>query len=125
MKRILLIAIAALIASTAHVANKLSRANPLIGEWCWAKGEARYGAHAIAKGEVEMGLYNVRKIPEGKGLAFAGPVPALLQIATSYEGALMSDSSEPQAARAFIRFLANPEARAKWLAARLEPLADR
>src|SRR5262249_32688629 len=43
----------------------------------------------IAKGEVEMGLYNVSEIPEGKGLAFAGPVPALLQIATSYEGALM------------------------------------
>ena len=125
MKRILLIAIAALIASTAHVANKLSRANPLIGEWCWAKGEARYGAHAIAKGEVEMGLYNVSEIPEGKGLGFAGPVPALLQITTSYEGALMSDGSEPQAARAFIRFAASPEARAKWLAARLEPLADR
>jgi len=80
---------------------------------------------SIAKGEVEMGLYNVSEIPEGKGLAFAGPVPALLQITTSYEGALMSDGSEPQAARAFIRSLAGPEARAKWLAARLEPLADR
>jgi molybdate transport system substrate-binding protein len=79
----------------------------------------------IAKGEVEMGLYNVSEIPEGKGLAVAGPVPTLLQIATSYEGALMSDGSEPQAARAFIRFLANPEARAKWLAAKLEPLAER
>ena len=79
----------------------------------------------IAKGEAEMGLYNVSEIPEGKGLAFAGPVPALLQIATSYEGALMSDGSEPQAARAFIRFLANPEARAKWVAARLEPMAER
>jgi molybdate transport system substrate-binding protein len=65
----------------------------------------------IAKGEVEMGLYNVSEIPEGKGLAFAGPVPALLQITTSYEGALMSDAS--------------PEARAKWLAARLEPPAER
>jgi molybdate transport system substrate-binding protein len=80
---------------------------------------------SIAKGEVEMGLYNVSEIPEGKGLAFAGPVPAPLQITTSYEGALMSDGAEPQAARAFIRFLASPEARAKWLAARLEPPADR
>ena len=79
----------------------------------------------IAKGEVEMGLYNVSEIPEGKGLAFAGPVPAPLQLTTSYEGALMSDGSEPQAARAFIRFLANPDARAKWVAARLEPLTGR
>ena len=36
----------------------------------------------------------------------------------------MSDGSVPEAARAFIRFLADPDARAKWLAARLEPLAD-
>jgi molybdate transport system substrate-binding protein len=79
----------------------------------------------IAKGEVEMGLYNVSEIPEDKGLALAGPVPALLQIATSYEGALMSDGAVPEAARAFIRFLASHEARAKWTAAKLEPLADR
>jgi molybdate transport system substrate-binding protein len=79
----------------------------------------------IAKGEVEMGLYNVSEIPEDKGLAFAGPVPALLQVATSYEGALMSDGAVPEAARAFIRFLGSHEARAKWLAAKLEPAADR
>src|SRR3989442_10108449 len=30
----------------------------------------------IAKGEVDMGLYNVSEIPEGKGLQFAGAVPA-------------------------------------------------
>ena len=78
----------------------------------------------IARGEVEMGLYNLSEIPEGKGLKIAGPVPAPLQIATSYEGALMSDGSVPQAAREFIRFLSEPEARAKWLAARLEQLAD-
>ena len=78
----------------------------------------------IAKGEVEMGLYNLSEIPEGKGLKIAGPVPAPLQLATTYEGALMSDGSVPQAAREFIRFLSEPEARAKWLAARLEPLAD-
>jgi molybdate transport system substrate-binding protein len=79
----------------------------------------------VAKGEVEMGLYNVSEIPEGKGLTFAGPIPAPLQINTSYEGALMSDGSEPQAARAFIRFLASPDARAQWLAAKLEPLGER
>jgi molybdate transport system substrate-binding protein len=78
----------------------------------------------IAKGEVEMGLYNVSEIPEGKDLALAGPVPTLLQIATNYEGALMSDGAVPEAARAFIRFLASPDARAKWLAAKLEPSAD-
>lgn len=78
----------------------------------------------IAKGEVEMGLYNLSEIPESKGLKIAGPVPAPLQLTTTYEGALMSDGSVPQAAREFIRFLSEPDARAKWLAAKLEPLAD-
>jgi molybdate transport system substrate-binding protein len=78
----------------------------------------------IAKGEIEMGLYNVSEIPEGKGIKIAGPVPPPLQIQTIYEGALMSDGSEPEASRAFIRFLAGSETRAAWAAARLEPLGD-
>ena len=48
----------------------------------------------------------------------------LAQINTAYEGALMSDGSVPEAARAFIRFMAEPDARARWVAAKLEPLAD-
>jgi molybdate transport system substrate-binding protein len=79
----------------------------------------------IAKGEVEMGLYQVSEIPAGKGLRFAGPVPPQLQINTTYEGALMSDGSVPEAARAFIRFMSEPDARARWIAAKLEPLGDR
>jgi ABC-type molybdate transport system substrate-binding protein len=51
------------------------------------------------------------------GKSLAGP--------PSYEGALLSDGSVPEAARAFIRFLASAEARAQWVAAKLEPLADR
>jgi molybdate transport system substrate-binding protein len=79
----------------------------------------------VAKGEVELGLYNVSEIPEGKGLKLAGPVPPPLQINTTYEGALMSDGAVPEAARAFLRFLTEPEARPKWVAAKLEPLPDR
>jgi molybdate transport system substrate-binding protein len=79
----------------------------------------------VAKGEVEMGLYNISEIPDGKGLAYAGPVPKLLQITTNYEGAVMSDGAVPEAARAFLRFLASSEARPKWLAAKLEPPPDR
>jgi molybdate transport system substrate-binding protein len=78
----------------------------------------------IANGEIELGLYNVSEIPDGKGVKLAGAVPAPLQISTTYEGALLSDGSVPQAATAFIRFLAEPDARAKWIAAKLEPLLD-
>jgi Bacterial extracellular solute-binding protein len=57
-------------------------------------------------------------------IGLTGQRAAPLQVSTTYEGALMSDGAVPEAARAFIRFLAGPDARAKWLAARLEPLAD-
>ena len=40
-------------------------------------------------------------------MKLARPVPAPLQLLTTYEGALMSDGSVPEAARAFIRFLAS------------------
>ena len=78
----------------------------------------------IAKGEIELGLYNLSEIPDGKGIALAGPVPAPLQLVTTYEAALMSDGAAVEATRAFINFLASPDARPRWSAARLEPLAD-
>jgi ABC-type Fe3+ transport system substrate-binding protein len=37
---------------------------------------------------------------------------------------MMTDGTVPEAARVFIRFLAGPEARAGWAAAKLEPLPD-
>jgi ABC-type molybdate transport system substrate-binding protein len=43
----------------------------------------------------------------------------------SYEGALMSEGSVPQAARAFIHFLASEDARPHWLAAKLDPVGER
>ncbi len=45
-------------------------------------------------------------------------------VSTVFEGALMSDGSVPEAARAFIRYLVSADARDKWVAARLEPVPD-
>jgi hypothetical protein len=42
---------------------------------------------------------------------------------TLFEGALMSDGSVPEAARAFIQFLASEDARDRWIASRLQPVA--
>jgi molybdate transport system substrate-binding protein len=82
------------------------------------------GQAFIAKGEVEIGLFNLSEIADGKGVKTAGAVPAPLQLTTTYEGALMSDGAVPEAARAFIRFLASAEAHDRWVAAKLEPLPD-
>jgi len=70
-----------------------------------------------------MGLYNLSEIHEGTGEA-RRPGSRALQLTTTFEGALMSDGSVPEAARAFIRFLANADVREKSIAAKLEPLGD-
>jgi molybdate transport system substrate-binding protein len=62
----------------------------------------------IAKGEIELGLYNVSEIPEDKGLKLAGPVPAALQISTTYEGALMSDGAVAAGGARLHSFLVEP-----------------
>jgi ABC-type molybdate transport system substrate-binding protein len=62
--------------------------------------------------------------PESRVRLAVGPAPDAPQGKTTYEGGVMSDGSAPEAARAFIRFLASADARDKWIAAKLEPLPD-
>jgi ABC-type molybdate transport system substrate-binding protein len=50
----------------------------------------------------------------------SSPAPKIV-----YEGALMSDGAAPEATRAFILFLASPDARTAWVAAKLEPAPER
>lgn len=78
----------------------------------------------IAKGEIELGLYNMSEIPEGKGVAFAGPVPAPLQSTTTFEAARMSDGGAVEASEAFIRYIGGADGRPAWAKAKFIPLAD-
>ncbi len=78
----------------------------------------------IARGEIEMGLYNMSEIPDGKGVSYAGPVPSPLQISTTFEAARMSDGSAVEAAEAFIRYIGGADGRPAWTKARFVPLAD-
>src|SRR5882757_3511687 len=46
------------------------------------------GQELIAKGEVDIGLYNVSEIPRAKGIVLAGAVPAAVQVYINYEAAV-------------------------------------
>ena len=88
------------------------------------KGKTRHAALAaggelVAKGEVELGFFNLSEIPKGVTLAGALPVP--LQGYTVYEAAVLSKGSTDQAATAFVKYLASAPAAAHWEAAKLEP----
>jgi len=77
------------------------------------------GGELVAKGEVEMGFFNLSEIP--KGVTVAGPLPGPLQGYTSYEAAVLSKGSMDKACAAFVKYLASAPAAAHWEAAKLEP----
>jgi molybdate transport system substrate-binding protein len=79
------------------------------------------GTAAVANGEAEIGLFNISEIIIDKGVTLAGPLPPELQSYIVFAGAVHAGSAEPDAARAFLRALVAPAARAAWTKAGLEP----
>jgi molybdate transport system substrate-binding protein len=75
----------------------------------------------IAKGEYEMGLFNISEatIP---GVVVAGPVPAPLQDYTSYDAAVLSGAANKGAAAGFLKYLTGKPAAATWKAANIDAL---
>ena len=88
------------------------------------KGKTRHaslavGGELVAKGEVELGFFNLSEIP--KGVTVAGPLPGPLQGYTFYEAAVLLKGSRDKACAAFVKYLASAPAAAHWEAAKLEP----
>jgi molybdate transport system substrate-binding protein len=76
------------------------------------------GFAMVAKGEVELALFNLVELPAGVRLA--GPVPAPLQEYTSYETAVLAKGAAPDQAQAFIKLMTSAPARKIWEASSLE-----
>jgi molybdate transport system substrate-binding protein len=81
------------------------------------------GAELIAKGEIDIGLYLLSEVLSTKGVTVAGMLPADLQNYIVYAGAVLADSPAPEAAAAFIRFVADPSRQAQWQATGFESIA--
>jgi molybdate transport system substrate-binding protein len=76
------------------------------------------GFAMVAKGEVELALFNLVELPPGVRLV--GPVPAPLQDYTSYETAVLAKGAAPDEAQAFIKLMTSAPARKVWEASSLE-----
>src|SRR5262249_36619586 len=88
------------------------------------KGKTRHaslavGGELVAKGEVELGFFNLSEIP--KGVTVVGALPGPLQGYTVYEAAVLSKGSAAEAVTAFVKYLASAAAAAYWSGAKLEP----
>lgn len=75
----------------------------------------------IAKGEVEMGFFNVSEAT-APGCVLAGPVPAPFQQYNEYAAAVMASPAAKDAAQSFVRYVTAKAAAERWKAAGLEAM---
>lgn len=69
----------------------------------------RVGA-IIARGEAEIGFQQMSELLPIRGIDVVGPLPSEVQRVTVFSAGIATHSTHPDAARAYIRFLASPEA---------------
>jgi molybdate transport system substrate-binding protein len=79
---------------------------------------------AIARGEAEIGFQQISELRPVAGVDVVGPLPADLQRITTFSAAVLTQSSDPAAARALIQFLASRDAAAVFRRSGLEPIKD-
>jgi molybdate transport system substrate-binding protein len=78
-------------------------------------------AQAVASGEADIGTTFISEILTVKGATVAGPLPAELDNANTYTGAILAGSPMRAEAAALLAALSDPASRPRWIAAGLEP----
>lgn len=82
-------------------------------------------AAVVARGEAEIGFQQVSELIHTAGVTYVGPLPSELQPGFSFAAALTEKSSQPDAARALIGFLASADAASVIVKAGLAPPTQR
>jgi molybdate transport system substrate-binding protein len=61
----------------------------------------------VARGDVELGFQQRSELLSIDGILVLGPLPATMQLVTTFSGAVGPDTPDPESARAFLAFLAS------------------
>ena len=75
----------------------------------------------LLDGQADIALQQISELLAVPGVALAGPLPADIQVRTTYAGAVAARSAQPEAARAFLAAMTRPAARAAIAARGMEP----
>jgi molybdate transport system substrate-binding protein len=78
------------------------------------------GQAAIAKGDIDIGLFNLSEIPRAPGVVRAGPVPAAVEVYINYDSAIPATNAMPEAALKLLEYFHRATYRPVWDKAGLE-----
>jgi molybdate transport system substrate-binding protein len=67
-------------------------------------------AEIVAKGDVDVGLQQINVLIPVAGADYVGPLPKELQDTVKFAAAVLTVSKQPEVAKAFLKFIATPEA---------------
>jgi molybdate transport system substrate-binding protein len=75
----------------------------------------------IANGEAEIGFQQVSELSHFPGIDYVGPLPADVQLFTTFSSGLMAAAKEAEAAKALVKFVTAPAAAAAYKKRGMEP----
>lgn len=79
-----------------------------------------FAAETVARGEAEIVVHQISEILPVKGVKIVGPLPAELQLVTTYTAAVLQASPNVEAARKLVQYLSGTAGRAGFAAAGME-----
>lgn len=107
---------------TGELYQRLGIAEQVLGKSRLIGGGERVGA-VVARGEAEIGFQQMSELIPVAGIAHITPLPPEVQKVSLFAAGVAAGSTDPETARAVIRFYASPEAVPAIIKSGLEPVA--